>query len=136
MENIYGNNDAYAKQPTEIVVNEQPESVVYLDCDRELTLMDIIRQVRKLINIIPHDQIITIYIVRASTVRMTMEWKFVWEYLYSTGRKYNVLFRGYFMFETRGAYFSETINVFVTPEIDSEIKRRDYKDANIKYTVI
>lgn len=70
-----------------------PDTAIYLDLDRKLTLGRCIKKIRKMANRLSDDTVIILFFVQG--VPKTCPWLYMlWDYLVDTGRQYNVVFRG------------------------------------------
>lgn len=75
--------------------SEVKDYVVNIDCDKRLTLMDCIQMVKKVIDDVSIDTNVTLYVVKGVAASSSINWKLFWEYLQSTNRHYNIVYRGY-----------------------------------------
>jgi len=103
--------DMYGEQTKDIP--PKPESIIYLDCDKGFTLMQVIKKVRKMISNVSDDTIITIYFVKGTNELFEFKWKFLCDYLYETNRSYQIVFRGYFELDAALAYSYENLDVYL-----------------------
>lgn len=70
-----------------------PDTVIYFDLDRGLTLGKCIKKIRKMADQVSDNTVITLYFIKTSVVYCY--WlSMLWSYLLDTGRKYNLAFRG------------------------------------------
>lgn len=69
--------------------------LINIDCDAGLTLMECILRVKKVIDDIPQNSEITIYVVKGNIEKTSFDWKLFFEYLADTTRNYNIVYRGY-----------------------------------------
>ena len=75
-------------------VQNSNDAIVYLDCDKNLTLMECITSVKTIIDKIPKESITTLYVIKSGVTTTSFDWKLFWEYLHGTTRKYDIVYRG------------------------------------------
>ena len=111
--NIYSEK-AHADVST--TISNPAEAIIFIDCDRDITLMDQIKSIRILMDAIPDDTPIVIYIVQGFRTKDTIfPWGLLWEYLIDTGRIFNVVFRGFMPTNSESVFkYSDNITVFLS----------------------
>ena len=111
-------DEVNAETTATITINPTPEPLLYFDLDdEELTLMDTIKAIRHLSREIPEDQTITLYFVQGNRHKSgayVFPFKFLHDYLISTGMRFDVVFRGYVPSRLRSSFpITDNIRVLI-----------------------
>lgn len=113
-------------------VDKNSEPILFWDCDTgDLTLMKCIQDVREMVKRLPTGEL-TLYIVKGLEDEFAFGWDFLWNYLNSTSRKFNVVIRGYFPQNAVGCFNYENFNVYLS----DDIVFGDIDSSNLKYETI